>query len=122
MLSYDYRQLDDDIARATPYFTDDYADKYRDLMRGADPQAQSGKLVVSAEAIATGIVRSGDDRAEILVFVNQDSSRAGTENEPLKMWVTMTMVDEGDGWLIDEMKVDTVATELVPRPSRARGA
>ncbi len=108
VLSYDYRQIDDDIARATPYLTDDYADKYRDLMQDLTAQAQSGKLVVSSEAIATGIVRTGDDRAEILVFVNQDSSRAGTPNDQLKMWVTMTMVDEGDGWLVDEMKVDTV--------------
>ncbi len=108
VLSYDYRQLDDDIARATPFFTDQYADKYRSLMEELTPQAQSGKLVVAAQAIATGIVRSGDDRAEILVFVDQASSRAGTENEPLKMWVTMTMVNEDDGWLIDEMKVDSV--------------
>ena len=108
VLSYDYRQIEDDIARATPYLTDDYADKYRGLMQDLTAQARSGKLVVSSEAIATGIVRTGDDRAEILVFVNQDSSRAGTPNDQLKMWVTMTMVDEGDGWLVDEMKVDTV--------------
>ena len=65
--------------------------------------------MVKGESIATGIIRTGDDRAEILVFVNQESSRAGTANEPLKMWVTMTMVRVGDGWLIDKMKVDTAA-------------
>ena len=71
-------------------------------------QAEQEKIVVSAETIATGIVRSGDDRAEILVFVDQAASRGGTENQPLQMWVTMTMVHEDDGWLIDKMKVDTV--------------
>jgi Mce-associated membrane protein len=107
VLSYDYRQLEDDVATATPYFTDDYADEYRGVIEELGPQAKSAKLVVQAEAIATGIIRSGDDRAEILVFVNQASSRDGTVNEPLKMWVTMTMVHEGDSWLIDKMKVDT---------------
>jgi len=108
VLSYDYRQIDDDIARATPYLTDSYAEEYQSLMDELTGQAQQEKIVVGAEAIATGIVRSGDDRAEILVFVDQASSRGGTDNQPLQMWVTMTMVDEGDGWLVDDMKVDTV--------------
>ncbi len=107
VLSYDYRHLDDDVARAAPYFTDDYAAEYRSLIEELGPQAESAKLVVKGSSIATGIIRSGDDRAEILVFVNQESTRAGTENEPLKMWVTLTMVSDGDGWLIDKMKVDT---------------
>ncbi len=107
VLSYDYRRLEDDVARATPYLTDDYAAEYRSLIEELGPQAESAKLVVEGSAIATGIIRSGDDRAEILVFVNQESTRAGTENEPLRMWVTMTMVSDGDGWLIDKMKVDT---------------
>jgi Mce-associated membrane protein len=108
VLSYDYRRLEDDVARATPYFTDDYADKYRGVIDDLAAQAKAGKLVVTAEPIATGIIRSGDDRAEILVFVDQDSRRGGTANDTLKMWVTMSLVSEGDGWLVDEMKVDTV--------------
>lgn len=107
VLSYDYRHLEDDIATATPYFTDDYAEEYRSVIEELGPQAKTAKLVVRGESIATGIIRSGDDRAEILVFVNQESSRDGTVNEPLKMWVTMTMVQEDESWLIDEMKVDT---------------
>ena len=108
VLSYDYRRLDDDIARATPYLTDSYAEEYRGLMDDLTAQAEQERIVVSADAIATGIVRSGDDRAEILVFVDQATSRGGADNRPLEMWVTMTMVDEGDGWLVDDMKVDTV--------------
>jgi len=108
VLSYDYRHLEDDVARATPYLTDDYADKYGALLEELTPQAEQNELVVAAEPIATGIIRSGDDRAEILVFVNQDSSRGGSANDTLKMWVTMSLVSEGDGWLVDEMKVDTV--------------
>ncbi len=108
VLSYDYRRLDDDIARATPYLTDSYAEEYRGLMDDLTAQAEQERIVVSADAIATGIVRSGDDRAEILVFVDQASSRGGADNQPLEMWVTMTMVEEDDGWLVDDMKVDTV--------------
>jgi Mce-associated membrane protein len=107
VLSYDYRRLEADIARAAPYLTDDYADQYREVMAQLSGQATKGKLVVAASTVASGIVRSGDDRAEILVYVNQDSSRDGTKNDTLKMWVTMTMVRDGDAWLIDKMKVDT---------------
>ena len=107
VLSYDYRRLEEDVARATPYLTDGYAEEYTGLIEDLTKQARQAKLVVKAEAIATGIIRSGDDRAEILVFVDQESSRDGTANDPLRMWVTLTMVSEGDGWLVDEMKVDT---------------
>lgn len=105
VLSYDYRRLDDDVARAAPYFTDDYAQDYRGLIEDLAPQAKKDKLVVSAQAVATGLVRSGDDRAEVLVFVDQASSRDGVANDPLRMWVTLTMVSDGDGWLIDKMEV-----------------
>ena len=50
-------------------------------------------------------MRSGEDRADVLVFVDQASSRGGTANEPLRMWVTLTMVRDGDRWLVDKMQV-----------------
>jgi Mce-associated membrane protein len=108
VLSFDYRGgLDDDAARAEPYLTEDYARERQGLMEELDATARSGQVVVEADPIATGVTRSGDDRAEILVFVDQRTSRKDTP-EPfvLEQWVRVTMVHEGDRWLIDNLAIE----------------
>jgi Mce-associated membrane protein len=108
VLSFDYRGgLDDDVTRAEPYLTEEYADERRGLMEDLDATARSGQVVVEADPIATGVTRSGDDRAEILVFVDQRTSRKDTP-EPfvLKQWVRVTMVHQDDRWLIDNLAIE----------------
>jgi Mce-associated membrane protein len=108
VLSFDYRGgLGDDASTAEPYLTEEYGSERRSLMEDLESQAQQGQVVVEADAIATGITRSGDDRAEILVFVDQRTSRKDTP-EPfvLKQWVRVTMVHEDDRWLIDNLAIE----------------
>ena len=111
VLSFDYRDgLDDDTTTAEPYLTEAYAGERRSLMEELDPTARAGQVVVEADAIATGVTRSGDDRAEILVFVDQRTSRKDTP-EPfvLRQWVRVTMVHEGDRWLVDNLEIEADA-------------
>jgi Mce-associated membrane protein len=108
VLSFDYRGgLEDDAELAAPYLTDDYAGERRSLMEDLAPSAEEGQVVVEADAIATGVTRTGDDRAEILVFVDQRTSRRDTE-EPfvLEQWVRVTMVRQDDRWLIDNLAIE----------------
>ncbi len=108
VLSFDYRGgLEDDAAEAAPYLTDEYASERGSLMEELAPSAREGQVVVSAEPIATGITRSGDDRAEILVFVDQQTTRKDT-SEPfiLKQWVRAQMVLEDGRWLVDSLKIE----------------
>ena len=60
--------------------------------------------------VASGIVRSGEDRVEVLLFVDRPTTNK-QQSEPVvykdQVRVTMELVD-GD-WLIDDMETSPVA-------------
>lgn len=112
VLSYDYRTLDEDFAEAEEFLTDEFAAKRTALF---EERAESGltlreqvvsdKVVVTAAVAATGLTRvaSDGDRATIVVYVNQDSQKGEAAPRSLRMWATLSMVAEGDDWLLDDI-------------------
>jgi len=112
VLSYDYRTLDADFAEAESYLTEEFAAKRTELF---DQEAESGmtlreqvvaeKVVVTATVSGTGLTRVSDDgdRATVVVYVNQDSQKGKAAPRPLRMWATLSMVADGDDWLLDDI-------------------
>ncbi len=105
VLSYDAKTLDDDQADGAvlhdvglPQASTTSSSR---LIKENAPETET---VVSAEVVASGIVRSGEDRVEVLLFVNQPTTNK-EQSEPVvfknQVRVTMQLVD-GD-WLIDDM-------------------
>lgn len=109
IVSYDYRSLDDDQARAAAYMTDDFKDDYESLFAVIRENAPETKTIISTEVVGSSIVRSGDDRVQVFLFINTPTLNAKlTEPEVYKNQVTVTMEKDGDEWLVD----DLVTTEL----------
>lgn len=108
VLSYDYRTLDEDQAAAHDFVTSDYQRDYDDLLEVIRENPQT-ETVVDTEVIASAIVRAGEDRAEILLFVNRPTTNAATE-EPVvyKDQVTFTMERVDGDWLVDDLKTSPV--------------
>ena len=112
VLSYDYRTLDADFAEAESYLTEEFAAKRTELF---EQEADSGetlaeqvvtdKVVVTARVSGTGLTRVSEDgdRATVVVYVDQDSQKGKDEPRPLRMWATLSMVADGDDWLIDDI-------------------
>jgi Mce-associated membrane protein len=112
VLSYDYRTLDADFAEAESYLTDDFAAKRSALF---EQQAESGmtlreqvvsdKVVVTARTSGTGLTRVSEDgdRATVVVYVDQDSQKGKDAPRSLRMWATLSMVADGDDWLLDDI-------------------
>ena len=85
---------------------------------GPDPSGPSGTQHLSsrqcpgcgdpsgpeAEVVSSGIVRSGEDRVQILVFVDRPTTNK-LSREPVvyKDQVTVTMQKVEDEWLVDDM-------------------
>lgn len=116
VLSYDYRTLDDDFAEAEEYLTDDFAAKRTALF---DQKAETGltlreqvvseKVVVTARVAMSGLTRVSEDgdRATIVVYVDQDSQKGNAAPRLLQMWATLSMVSDGDDWLLDDICTET---------------
>jgi Mce-associated membrane protein len=106
ILSYDAHHLSESQAQATPYLTDSYRAEYDKLFTVIKQNAPRTGTVVRAKYLASGIVRTGVDRVDVLVFVNQVTYNKQHPQAPViyKNQATVTMVKVGDNWLVDDMK------------------
>jgi len=111
ILSYDAATLDEDQDAAHAYMTSDYRkNDYDPLFEVLRDNAPATGTKVEAEVIASGIVRSGEDRVDVLLFVNRPTTNK-QQREPVvyKDQVTVTMEKVGDDWLVDDMVTSPVA-------------
>jgi Mce-associated membrane protein len=110
ILAYDYRHLDQDQQAAGELMTASYRKKYDELFAVIKQNAPEVKPVVTVQVVASGIVRSGDDRVQVLVFVNRPTTNAkSTEPVISRDQVVMTMVKQGDTWLVDGLDTSQLA-------------
>ncbi|WP_159081258.1 J domain-containing protein [Nocardioides sediminis] len=104
VLSYGFETLEEDQARAQGYLTSDYREDYDQLFAVISDNAPQTETTVQAEVVASGIVRSGRDRVDVLVFVDRPTTNKLTpEPETYKDQVTVTMQRVGDEWLVDNL-------------------
>ena len=102
IVSYDYRHLDEDQAAAESYMTSDYQQEYDQLFEVIKQNAPGTHTVVTGKVISSGIVRSGSDRVEVLLFVDQPTTNKQHKTPVVyKNQVRAQMEKVGDDWLVD---------------------
>lgn len=106
VLSYDYRHLDRDFARAradlTGGFAKDYAATTSKLVR---PGARQYKVVVRAEVAAASVVSAGRHRVVVLLFVNQTTTSTRLDGPKVDLnRVRLTMTDVHGRWLVSDVQ------------------
>lgn len=105
VLSYDYRKLDETHDAAVAHLTKDYREKYEQLFAVIEQNAPGTQTVVTAKVVGSALARTGEDRAEILLFVDRPTTnKTSTEPTTYRDQVTVTMERVGDDWLIDAMR------------------
>jgi Mce-associated membrane protein len=109
ILAYDYRHLDADQKAADALMTTSYQKKYDPLFTQIAANAPDLKAVVTVQVVASGVVRSGDDRVQVLLFVNRPTTRADG-NQLYRDQVVMTMEKSGDDWLVDDMDTNQLSS------------
>lgn len=110
ILSYDAATLEADQENAQSFMTSDYRKDYDELFEVIKENAPVTETKVEVEVISSGIVRSGEDRVAILLFVNRPTTNK-QQQEPViyKDQVTVTMELVGEDWLVDDMETSPVA-------------
>lgn len=104
LLSYDYRTMEEDRAAALSYLTDDYGAEYEQLFEVLESSAGDLRPVVTVEVLASGVVRAGTERVQVLLFVDRPTVRRGEEEPTVyKDQVTVTLEKVGDDWLVDQL-------------------
>lgn len=111
VLSYDAKSLEDSQAAAEAQMTSDYRKEYDKLFESIKENApRTGTVVAAEEPLASGIIRSGENRVEVLLFVNRPTTnKARPEPVVFRDQVTVTMQRVGGDWLVDDLKTSPVA-------------
>lgn len=105
VLSYDYTRLEADQERAQRFLTSDFRKDYDRLFELVKQNAVRARAKVTAQVIGSGVVRSGTERVEILLFVNRPTTNtATTEPKISRDQVTLTMENVDGEWLVDDLK------------------
>lgn len=104
VLSYDYRDLEGSKKSAQAFLTGEYRQDYDQLFAVISDNAPGTQTTVEAEVIASGIVRSGTDRVDVLIFVDRPTTnKASAEPVVYKDQVTVTMENVDGTWLVDNL-------------------
>jgi Mce-associated membrane protein len=112
MLSYDARHLDQSAAAAEPYMTSSERSQYDKLFAVVRENAPRTGTVIQAKYLASGVVRSGTDRVDVLVFVDQATRNKQHPKVPVvyKNQVLVTMAKVGGQWLVDDLHTNPAAS------------
>jgi Mce-associated membrane protein len=121
ILSYDYRTIDQDIARARAETTGTFARQYAAATAELRTQAVATRAIVQARVRDTGVVTAGSKQVVVLVFADQVSvTRASTRSVPttrlIPSAVQLTLTDVGGRW-----RVATLSAVQTGAPGSAAG-
>ncbi|MDT0183698.1 DnaJ domain-containing protein [Microbacterium sp. ARD31] len=109
VLSYDYEHLDADQEAATALMTGRYKSEYDKLFAVLEDNAPRTQTRVTAEVVASGIVRAADDRVQVLVFVDRPTTnKLSAEPTVYKDQVTVSMQRVDGQWLVDDLVTSPV--------------
>jgi Mce-associated membrane protein len=105
LLSYDYRHLDRDFARARSHLTGKFAADYTTTTnRTVRPLAPQVHAVVKATVASSSVVQASQNHVVVLLFVNQTttSTRLDAPRTDLNR-VRITMARVGSGWKVSKV-------------------
>ncbi|MGW2719719.1 hypothetical protein [Streptomyces sp. NPDC001492] len=102
VLSYDYRHLDRDFARARTLLTGHFKEQYGKTTKTVvGPTAQKYHGVVRATVPAASVASAAPDRVTVLLFVNQVTQSTQVSSSRLDLnRVRMTMSRTSEGWKV----------------------
>jgi Mce-associated membrane protein len=104
VLSYDYEHLQADQEAATALMTGSYKSEYDKLFAVLEENAPRTRTRVTAEVVASGIVRAAGDRVQVLVFVDRPTTnKLSAEPTVYKDQVTLSMQLVDGVWLVDDL-------------------
>ncbi|MED7927694.1 hypothetical protein SMD20_25765 [Nonomuraea sp. LP-02] len=108
LLSYDYRTIEQDLARAGGHTTGELTRHYKELATSLVTRAKAEKIVRTAAVAGAAVESASPDRVEVLLFVNMGTVRqvpgqSGPQQQVAQNRARLVMVRQGERWLAADL-------------------
>ena len=108
ILSYDYRTIDQDLARAQADSTGEFARQYASTADGLRAKAKSTQAIVQARVRDTGVVTGTSEEVVVLVFADQISitrspGAASPTAQEISSAVQLTLTERAGRWRVSAL-------------------
>ncbi|SEH00269.1 Mce-associated membrane protein [Nonomuraea solani] len=108
LLSYDYRTVEEDLARAGTYTTGELTRHYKELTTTLVSKVKEQKIVQTIAVAGVGVERAEPGRVEVLLFVNTGTVKEIPGKEGLQQQFTQNrarfvMVRQDSRWLVADL-------------------
>lgn len=101
VLSYDHRRIGEDIEEAERLGTGEFLEQYQAATEDLVEQAEAGAVVVRTTVQGASVQSASADRVEVLLFVDQTTTRTGLEEPRVEQNRVRLTLDDVDGrWLV----------------------
>lgn len=104
VLSYGYKSLAQDRARARAMMTDGFRADYDKVMNRTAPSVRKNRFTLRATAVATSLVSLDPDRAVALLFVNSViTSKDSPGRQTDRSRVLMSLTRQDGKWIVSQI-------------------
>lgn len=104
LTSYDARTLEEDVERVQRVSSPEFASEYERTITEVREQIVADQTVSVGTVVAAGVERLEDDRAVVLVAVDQAVTAGGQPTRTEANRVRMTLVRQDGRWLVQDVE------------------
>jgi Mce-associated membrane protein len=102
--TYDASTLDRDVERVLRVATGDFREEYESTIDQLRPQIEQQKTVAVGTVVAAGVETLEDDRASVVVAVDQNITTAGQPARTEANRLRMALVRRDGSWLVERVE------------------
>lgn len=104
--TYDYRELDQNIADVLEGATGEFKDQYSGASKSLRQLIEEAKATAKGTVIDASVKSATDDTAEVMLFVDQSVTNVGTKQPRIdRNRVLMTLERRDDRWLASGVEI-----------------
>lgn len=101
VLTYHHDTFDQDLEVATARLTPEFREEYDSAMEQVRANTAKNKISQEATAVSSAIISATAEKAQVLVFINQETSSAKTKaNQLVRNRLVVDLVREDGDWAI----------------------
>lgn len=104
IVSSSFRTYDEQVDLAASKMTDAFAEEFRQTKAEIREDFVAQKTEVTAEVAAQGVVQASPEQVIALVFLDQSTTKAGSDLNVAQYKILVTVVRTDGGWLVSQME------------------